>query len=118
VMERELLRSLIARREKLLARFLTRLSPLARPRIDEQGRLCVTDARIEGGLVVAGRYAAKQGNAPLEITLGASSAERCTPPLARGAYTLVELRADKTNPLRVHVYDHGGVLRVAGLDRE
>jgi hypothetical protein len=118
VMERELLISLLGRREKLLQRFLTRLSPLARPRIDA-GRLCVTDARIEGGLAVRGVLKATQDGQALAIERGATAAESCVGPLATTEdYTLVELRADDTRLLRVHLYKQDGAYQVAGLDRE
>ena len=117
VMERELVKALLGRREKLLRRFLTRLSPLARPRIDA-GRLCVTDARIEGGLAVRGALTASQDGRALAIERGRDAAESCVGPLSPADYTLVELRADDTRPLRVHVYRQDGALHIAGLDRE
>ena len=46
----ELERVLLGRREKLLRRYLGRLSPLTRPRVDEHEQLCVVDARREAGL--------------------------------------------------------------------
>ncbi len=115
--EDELVKALLGRREKLLRRFLTKLSPLARPRIDGD-RLCVTDARIEGGLLVKGVVTAKQGDRAL--TVQQTNAETCVGSIATSAdgYTLVDLRADDTGRLRVHLYQKDGSFRVAGLERE
>jgi hypothetical protein len=118
VVKHELMISLLGRREKLLKRFLTRLSPLARPRIDG-AKLCVTDARIEGGLTIGGKLTAQQDGQTLSTERGRSDAERCVGPLSTSAdYTLIELRADDTHPLRVHLYKQDGAYTVAGLDRE
>lgn len=116
VTERELAIALIGRRDKLLRRYLSRLSPLARPRIDGD-RLCVTDARVEGGLPVKGVVTARQGDRVLAVQR--AGAETCVGSLAPGdGYTIIELRADDTGPLRVHLYRRDGSYRVAGLDRE
>jgi hypothetical protein len=119
VMERELEIALLGRRDKLLRRYLTRLSPLARPRIDAN-RLCVTDARVEGGLQVKGVISARSGSTALTVERGAADAERCVGPLVQAAdgYTIVELRADDTKPMRVHLYQQDGAFRIAGLERE
>jgi hypothetical protein len=119
VMERELEIALLGRRDKLLRRYLSRLSPLARPRIDA-GRLCLTDARVEGGLRVGGVITARQGAATLTVERGASAAESCAGPLAPAGdgYAIVELRADDTKPVRVHLYQQDGGYRIAGLERE
>jgi hypothetical protein len=118
-MERELVKALLGRRDKLLRRFLSRLSPLARPRLAGD-QLCVTDARIEGGLNVKGVVTARQGDRAL--TVQRNGAESCVGALARSVtsdgYALVTLRADDTGPLRVHLYHKDGTYRIAGLDRE
>lgn len=122
VMAEELEIALLGRRDKLLRRFLSRLSPLARPRIDETGRLCVTDARIEGGITSQATYTARipATNTPLAIAAGTTRAETCAGPIAPQAnYVIVELRADSTGPLLVHLYrTQAGTYAVAGLDRE
>jgi hypothetical protein len=116
--ERELVIALLGRREQLLQRFLTRLSPLARPRVDN-GRLCVTDARIEGGLAVRGAFTAQQDGRTLAVERGRTDAESCVGALSTSSdYSLVELRADDTGLLRVHLYKKDGAYLVAGLDRE
>jgi len=121
LVERELVTALLGRREKLLARYLTRLSPLARPRIDETGRLCVVDARLEGGMAVAGKVTAHVLGATgaLPTTPGTVGAELCVGPIATGGdgYVVVELRADATGPLRVHLDRIGDGYRVVGLER-
>jgi hypothetical protein len=120
VMERELERALLGRRDKLLHRYLTRLSPLARPRIDDAGRLCVVDTRIEGGLSVQGAIAARVHGTgtTLVVQRSGTTAESCVGPLASsGDYAVIELRADATNVLRVHLYRRDGSFYVAGVDR-
>jgi hypothetical protein len=48
-----------------------------------------------------------------------AGAETCVGSLAPGdGYTIIELRADDTGLLRVHLYQKDGSYRVAGLDRE
>ena len=83
--------------------------PLARPRIDG-GKLCLTDARIEGGLTVGGKLTAQQDGQALAIERGRSDAELCVGPLSTSAdYTLIELRADEVVP--------GDVVRVEPGDQ-
>jgi hypothetical protein len=116
-MESELEKALLGRREKLLKRFLSRLSPLARPRLLPDRRLCVADARVEGGLVVKGNVTARTGGQALAVER--RGAESCTAPITSAdAYVHVELRADDTNVLRVHLYRAGDTYRIAGLDRD
>lgn len=119
--ERALIDTLLGRRERLLRRYLTRLSPLARPRVDDAGRLCVTDARIEGELVVRGQIVAQQqGAGALAVAPGATAAETCVGPIAAtpDGVAIIELRADTTRPLRVQLFRAGDRYRIAGLDRE
>lgn len=120
VVEAEVGRVLLGRREKLLRRFLNRLSPLARPRIDDTGRLCVTDARIEGGIASSHTVTARiLDGVTLAVSPGATPAEACTAAIpASSNYVVIELRADSTNPLRVHLYRDGNRFAVAGLDRD
>jgi hypothetical protein len=117
VMEREIEVALLGRREKLLRRFLTRLSPLARPRLDAEGRLCVTDARVEGGLAVVGNYSARASGGALAVERRGT--EVCTAPLtSRDAYSVIELHADDTGVLRVHISRDGGTAQTIGLERD
>jgi len=119
VMKAEVERALLGRRTKLLDRFLTRLSPLARPRMSSAGELCLTDARIEGGLTVPGIVTASLQGTPLAVKRGTPPAESCTAPITSTTdYVVVELRADDTGPLLVHLYRSGAGYEIAGVDRE
>jgi hypothetical protein len=118
-MKAEVERALLGRRTKLLERFLTRLSPLARPRMSSAGELCLTDARIEGGLTVPGIVTASLQGTPLAVKRGTPPAESCTAPITSTTdYVVVELRADDTGPLLVHLYRSGAGYQIAGVDRE
>jgi hypothetical protein len=123
----ELERVLLGRRKKLLQRFLTVLSPLTRPRVTDDGRLCLADARADGGLIsVPGALTARAidglaTDAALPITDG-EPGERCIGGLPAGAgmpaYVVLEARVDKTKPMQIHLYADQGHYRVAGLDRQ
>jgi hypothetical protein len=133
----ELLRVLTGRRERLLERWLTRLSPLTGPVIEDGDRLCVEDLGVTSGLRPSGtrQYAARGfvGELLEERALSVetrSDGFSCVPvpraPRATAhepAYVLVDLVAstvgrETTHPLRVHLYDLGeGGLRVVGLER-
>jgi hypothetical protein len=95
----ELERTLLGRRDKLLRRYLGRLSPLARPRLDERGRLCLIDVRVEAG-----------------VTPG--PADVCVAIPQRDGDQVLEVRANGTAPVRVHVYRVGGAFRIIGLERQ
>jgi hypothetical protein len=95
----ELERVLLGRRDKLLRRYLGRLSPLTRPRIDEHGLLCVTDARREAGLEPG----------PLE---------RCTAISAGASYRIVDLPSPRAAPLRVHLVRSGSTHEIVGIERD
>jgi hypothetical protein len=140
---RELVRVMIGRREKILHRYLTRLSPLADPTlVAEAGRswLCASDLGLRAGVARAPRrYAARawRGSAPraanaaaLEplplrwrtatevcVQLPSSSAERLSSP----TYLEVEVATssgDEPGPIRFHLYDQGaGHYLLAGVER-
>jgi hypothetical protein len=95
----ELERTLLGRRDKLLRRYLGHLSPFERPRIDEHGQLCVSDARREAGL-----------------ESGAS--ERCIEIKPGASYRVVDVEFPGTPALRVHLYRDTGSYRIAGIERE
>lgn len=119
----ELERTLLGRREKLLRRYLNDLSPLARPRIDARGQLCVTDTRREGGLPVTpaqARVTTPEGTTAVAVTTDVATGETCidVPIPARDQHSVVEVRAAGTRPLRVHLYaDADEKLQIAGLER-
>ncbi len=55
-LEQELLRILKGRRDKILERYLTRLSPLAQPHVEaQQPLLCLRDVAVSAGIAPAGR---------------------------------------------------------------
>jgi hypothetical protein len=130
----ELLRILVGRRDRVLERWLTRLSPLTDPRIVGD-RLCLEDRALVAGLRsrAGRRYRAQAflGDAlapqpPLELHSTGDAV--CVPlPEPRGSrhapsYVVVDViasseRLETTGPARVHAYDLGGPLYVVGLER-
>jgi hypothetical protein len=143
VIEREALRLLMGRRQKLLARFLTRLSPLARPRI-EGDRVCLDDLALVSAIVPASarRYSARwwrlgdeqprRATAVREGTRICSELPAVAP--ARGAkpasaaeaerrYYVLDVIAESGSqggqaPLRIHGYHLGGDdHRIVALER-
>lgn len=132
----ELDRVLRGRRDRILERWLTRLSPLTDPE-NEGRRVCLEDRAVTAGLRAADRrrYAAR-------AYVGDALEDRETPaptvredgrvcidvPAAVGAsaerpaYVVLDVTAssegaETTAPLRVHAYDLGARLRVVGLER-
>jgi len=89
----ELVRILRIRRERLLRRYLGRLSPLTEPTVTGD-QVCLRDAAVEAGIA----------DGPKQV---------CAPLEPGGGYQIVELRARRTRPIRVHL--SGG--RVVGLER-
>jgi hypothetical protein len=123
-----LLDALHGRRTALLRRYLGRLSPLTRPRVDAsvaaEPRLCVDDAWVEGGLgtraerPLAARVLAGSRPGPIASWGGAAPYESCVLlPAAPAEYTVVELRAGPQRPLRVHLAAAAGRYLVVGLER-
>ena len=122
VIAAELERTLLGRRAKLLRRYLTELSPLARPHIDGSGQLCLVDTRREAGLEVSAvqaRVVAPDGTPALAVTTDLPAGKTCidVPIPAAGQHTIVEVRAIGTQALRVHLYADDAKLRIAGLER-
>lgn len=118
----ELERTLLGRRAKLLQRYLTKLSPLARPHVDARGLVCLVDSRVEGGLPTSPIEARVviPGNTPaVAVTTSAATGETCIDvPLPAGdQHTVLEVRAVGTRAARVHLYAEAGQLRIAGLER-
>lgn len=137
LLDSELTRILIGRRDKLLKRYLGRLSPLANPRIDD-GALCLDDAAVSSGIAaptrgyVARAYVgdARSPTERLQLTLRSGGVCVALPP-RRGAsstypeYLVVDIaarkdaaaRADEISreaisggtlyPTRVHLYALG-----------
>jgi hypothetical protein len=135
-----LLGVLVGRREKVLRRYLTRLSPLAWPEVLPAGpsaHLCLEDMALTAGIVSprARGYATRAwATTELDpIPVGTGHAERgryvCLHlPKVSGAskaspkYLIVDVTAKtastSTQPVRVHLYHLGGRdYRVVGLER-
>lgn len=141
LLERELARILAGRRERILERYLTRLSPLAQPELRRGAarELCATDMVRRAGL----RSGARRRHAVSARVSSLPGASRQLGPVRErdGERACVELpaapRASASSPaywiidwvteseghapeypLRLHVYDLGGAdLRVAGIER-
>ncbi|HVW23746.1 MAG TPA: hypothetical protein VHC69_00150 [Polyangiaceae bacterium] len=118
------------RLKKILARYLTRLSPLANPRVNG-AELCVTDLARASGVSTSTRYDAEltrvDGGAPLPLTVRLpAAAEVCMdlPHISKGSgssrvYAIARIRSAAEGPLDLHLYDLGptGGYRLAGLER-
>jgi hypothetical protein len=138
-LEREALRLLRGRQKKLLARFLSRLSPLTRPSVqissERDALLCLDDAAVIGGVADwrTRRYSARAWEAearePRALAIDAAAGSVCTklPSLwgastTRPRYLVVDLVAgggrEPLPPVRIHLYALGGVdYRIVALER-
>lgn len=128
----ELVRILMGRRERILERYLVRLSPLVLPEIDED-RLCMRDLALESGLraMHEREYTARRfaGLPPLalggELTVTREGARVCVPlPAPGGApYHVIDLFAatsgrERSHPARVHLREtEPGTFTIVGLER-
>lgn len=142
-LDRELFRLLMGRRQRVLARYLTRLSALTRPRVDGR-ELCLEDLVLRSGLLPAEarRYTARAWTSsdPAEGELtsaspGAVARKGETPDVClplpqqaeaspeRPGYLIVDVIAAGGSaarvPARVHLYDRGEAegFMVVGLER-
>jgi hypothetical protein len=135
--EQEALRLLQGRQRKLLQRFLTRLSPLARATVtsvDGDARLCLEDAALVAGVADrrARRYQALawtgEGSSVSLAVARATNGPCVVLPLSSGAsrrgprYLIVDVTTEGHGtwlpPARVHLYALGpGEYRVVGLER-
>ncbi len=131
-LESELTRILIGRRDKLLRRYLGKLSPLANPRVSD-GELCVDDVGVSAHVASnKRRYQATayvgDGLASQALKASRKQTSVCAPlPSVPGAsdsapeYLIVDLSAVDTHtlyPTRVHLYQTGpAAYRVVGLER-
>lgn len=132
----ELVRILRERRGKILERYLTRLSPLAKP-VALDGKVCLVDLAVRSGIRKAAtrvyRSAAYAGDSLASVPVAAPVADGervCArlPPVPgaspdRPGYLVVDLVAstpgrETTGPARVHLYHlGGGGFRVVALAR-
>ncbi len=127
----ELERILASRRQRILARYLTRISPLAWPAIDGT-QLCLEDLAVTSGLRRARHrsYDAwiadsepRQDRALLYVSSRVGSGRVCVRLPAGLRYAAVDVvasnaDAERTFPARAHVYRApSGAYRVVGLER-
>ena len=141
LLDQELFRILAGRRDKILRRYLAKLSPLARPVVlAESGvaRLCVKDLALFAGIARASTrvYGARgfvgdelQATPPIELAAAAAPRVCARLPAVPGAsparpgYLIMDLSSSsegeqKPGPLRAHLYHLGGNdYRLAGLER-
>jgi hypothetical protein len=106
VLEAELLRLLRGRRERILRRYLSRLSPLGLPNLRDH-ELCVRDLAVASGVSAARNYVARMQN--LRLPVSVQNAEICVA-LPRDGGTLEIATAD-TEPLRI-AFERGRVTSV------
>ena len=122
-----LTRTLITRRDRILRRYLTQLSPLAGLRV--RGReLCGVDlARqthaAQSPAAPAARLLEPRTGQALDVQLNGPALCVFVPPLAAAgqlAYGIIEIATGSSMaPLRAHVYDRGALgLWLAGIERE
>jgi hypothetical protein len=139
LLESELFRILVGRRNRILSRYLGRLSPLTFPELRHgaQGaQLCMEDLLVTTGLARTQqrRYVLRQWRPPrtapqnLGTVAAHSDGEVCAtlPPLpvesTRRAYTMVDFIAHTAGsrqqpPARVHLDEDRGRYRIIGLER-
>jgi hypothetical protein len=137
-LEQQLMSVLEGRRDRILERYLTRLSPLTRPEIHpaSANELCLEDLELERGTAPSARAYAVSAYAA-GVTLPAIAqvrhtiGDRVCAPLPRQAgadvraprYLIVDWVAQTTGqpaafPARIHLYDFGeSGMRVVGLER-
>lgn len=133
IVSSELTRILIGRRDRILERWLTRLSPLTEPTVARDGRtVCFEDRAVSSGFRGASdrRYTARAWSLdPLRARSVALLDEpdgvcvALSPdPAGDASYLVLDVvaasrDAETTLPIRVHLYERGGQLTVAGLER-
>ena len=122
---KELFRVIRGRRDKILRRWLGRLSPLAHPELHE-GSLCVRDLAAETGAASKAGYWAKlyqdPGLKPTQAAAQADDASVCVrlpqAKPAQPAYVVVDLAREGMPPTRTHLYHlPSGHYRLVGLER-
>lgn len=134
----EWVRVLLGRRHKILSRYLTRLSALARPVLLESGgvtSLCARDLAFESGIVRERRYSARvrqdaawHSGANFRPSIDVAGRVCVRVPVSRDAsaerpaYSVIEIASAgaplQAGPARFHVYQKGaGSFLLAGLER-
>ncbi|AKF09596.1 hypothetical protein [Sandaracinus amylolyticus] len=133
----EVFRIVRGRRDRVLERWLTRLSPLTQPVPEQDGaRVCVEDLALTSGLrdpdtrVYLARGFAGDDYEPRAVALETRAEGRVCVEMPRVAgashdhpgYVIAEIVArsegrETTGPLRLHAYDLGDEVRIVGLER-
>jgi hypothetical protein len=136
---RELMRVLLARRERILRRFLSSVSPLTQPQLSEpdQREVCLSDLATYSGIVPRElrqyRALAYVNGKRVSLAARAGGLDRVCAPLPRTrnasarhpVYVILDVRGEvlgreeREGPARVHLYDFGPdrAPRIAGLER-
>ncbi|UJR85381.1 hypothetical protein [Sandaracinus amylolyticus] len=127
--EERLLEVMLGRRERVLERWLTRLSPLASPVVRDRA-LCLDDLAVSSGLRTvrsrahAAAWIDEEGRVIGALPVQRDGARVCVamPDAARG-YAIVRVRSatidrEQTEPIDVHLAQRGDAWRVVGLERE
>lgn len=131
----ELVRTLAGRRDRIVERYLTRLSPLALPSVEGGGEICAEDLAVAAHVRApeARRYVVRalvgESTAPVELSARVEGARACVEvPRTPGAtetnpsYLVLDVVVagpgrERTGPLRVHAYDLGAYLRIVAVER-
>lgn len=124
-----LTRTLISRRQKLLQRYLTKLSPLANLTV-ERDRLCGVDVARHAGIappdatararVYRGRDLDHTATLPVQPGAGAQLCVALAHSATTPEYLVVDIdNGQATGPLRAHLYDLGPTegFRLVGIER-
>jgi hypothetical protein len=126
--------TLITRRDKVVAKWLTGVNPIVEPRLDEDGRLQITNAAVEAGVATPptayvfrwSRFdnAADTAIGPTEETRSAESRVAAPPSILRGAeFVSVAIQAIHPSfplweePVTVHFRRSAQGWDAVGLDR-
>jgi hypothetical protein len=123
LLEAELLRILSGRRDKILRRYFSRLSPLATPTI-QAGSLCLRDLVVATGIESPRSYVARlrlgAQSPPLSVR-STSAADICIPmPSSVDATAMIDVAvagATAPGPLRVHVRLTRENAAIVGVER-
>jgi hypothetical protein len=98
VFDRELRRAIFGRRDKVLKRWLGKLSPLSHPKV-ENGRVCLRDLAVHAKIVKAEERTYTSSSGPVTLDSG----RVCTSlPSSPSPYYTVSLTAGSTSPLLLH----------------
>lgn len=131
IVSSELTRILVGRRDRILERWLTRLSPLTRPRTVRARRaICLEDRAVTTGFRdrETRRYEARAWaldptrELPVVLSIDADGPCLAISAELESGYVVIDVVAstegrERTRPLRVHVHVWNGRVSIAGLER-